>query len=219
MKKIFLGTIFLLLLSSAYAENVFSASVAPNFEFVSFSSKTDDFHFLDIRIKFGFEYNYIMKNGLMFGGLFSLQPDMCYLTSTAFPGVSIEESGFGFDIAPSIGYRFGHEHLFSLELLPVLVSFTNFSGNATATAKSGNLTATAEHPLNGNKTLFSTELRGNIQFGNGLVRNSLLLGIGFPWRINIDGFSELSAFEEDFSESFKCDALNFTIGYKISFVM
>ncbi len=215
MKRFIISLLLLGIFSFAYSENIFSLSAGAEIGETSFSKNTADYEIFNFQFKVGFDYKYLLSNGLMFGAQVSLLPELMIIGSPnkALNGTIVTTTGFGINFAPIIGYRFGKRHLIGLELLPVVVSATALSVDATLTTQRTDVTV----QQSGNITKFATEIRGNFQFGNNLARHGFFVGIGFPWQIDLSSLT-IQGYKTVFSDKFDCRGFFVEVGYKLSFV-
>ena len=220
MKKALISLLILFsIFEFSYSENIFSLSLSSDIGITDFKNGEEEYSIFDIRIKFGFDYKYIIKNGFMFGAQITYQPDIITLGSPnkALGGTVVSYTGMGINLAPIIGYRFGNKHLFGIELLPIIFSYTSLNGDAQLQRQYGNNFVEQTVSQSGNKIVYSTELRANFQFGNNLVRNGFILGIGIPWFIDLSSAKILNL-KTKYSNSYSCSGVFLEVGYKLSFV-
>ena len=188
MKKLFIFCLSVLfLINFGFSENIFSLSVSPDFEYMSFNNDDYSFVMSNYKVKFGFDYKHITNNGFMFGAQVTFQPDIYLLGSkdNSLNGITIFYTGPGFSFAPILGYRFGNKNLMGIEVLPIVISHSSLNGEATLQKQIGNTVGEQKHSQNGSKMVVCSEIRANILFGNNLVRNGFIVGVGIPWYIDL----------------------------------
>ena len=221
MKKFFISFLFVFaLLSFSYSENVFSLSVAPDAGITYFSKGSAEYSSVDANIKFCFDYKHITNKNLVIGVGASIQPDSMTLGSTngAINGVVLSSTGVGVNVAPIIGYRFGKKHLIDIELLPIIYQNTTLNETTTLSRSVDNDVIQVTAAQSGSKTTIFTEIRGNFQFGNSLVRNGFIVGLGFPWLIDLSTL-KIAGLKTVLSDSYFARGFFVEIGYKLSFVI
>lgn len=218
MKKL-LSVLFALLFGmSVYAEHIISTSLNPLvFSVHDFQdSKDNKFANAIYRAGVNLEYHYLFDSNFFLGadiGLFytasSLRVNNNFIVKDSLPTV---------EFASSLGFRFGHSHLMSIELLPVKFTYDCYSGQADFIQNINNRNVTVSANLNGYSVMYSTELRGNIQFGNKNTKNGFTVGVGFPWLMQMNDFNGLYFY----NYSSICNSIlscYFSVGYRFSFLM
>ena len=211
MKKFIIGLTILFCSSFAFTKNFISLEVSPLN--LSVQDLKNDTYIVDYQIKFGVEYNYVFDSNFLIGASVSIAPDFIILPDDY---AILTTAGFCMNLTPiMLGYKFGNNHFFALDLIPITLSGTLVNGKADITTKDyRDKLVTVSVPISGIKTVFYSGIKADVQFGNNLFRNGFYVGIFIPWLLELD-FVTIGNIPLD-SMTFNTLGCVFELGYKFS---